>query len=315
MDKIWVNDLYEHLGQADVVSSFLVSEKSLREGKRGMYLRMRLMDKTGDVAANVWNNASALDKLFEKGDVIKVKGVVSKFKEQIQLTVNKIRKMGEEEFSLPDYLRSTDKDLNSLMDDLYEFIDSVESVQLKQLLTIIFEDQEFLANFKKCPAAKNWHHNYIGGLLEHTISVTKICAFAAELYPVDKDILVAGAILHDIGKVFEYEVSSVIDFTDEGRLIGHLCIGDDFVTQKAREIPDFDLRTLMKIRHLILAHHGEMEKGAARLPQTLEAMVLHYADNMDAQAVGISQLISSVQQNDARWTEYNAIHNRYFYIG
>ncbi len=315
MDKIWVNDLHEHLGQSDVVSSFLVSEKNLREGKRGMYLRMRFVDKTGDVAANVWNNATALDKLFQKGDVVKVKGVVGEYRQQVQLTVNKLRKMGEDEYDLQDYMRSTGKDLNSLMDDLHGFIENMGNEQLRQLLTNIFEDQEFLAKFKKCPAAKGWHHNYIGGLLEHTISVTKICRFACDLYPVDQDILVAGAILHDIGKVFEYEVSSVIDFTDEGRLVGHLCIGDDFVTQKARQIDDFDQRTLMKMRHLILSHHGEMEKGAARLPQTLEAMVLHYADNMDAQAVGIAQLMESVQQKDARWTEYNTIHNRYFYIG
>jgi len=315
MDKIWVNDLHAHLGQADVVSTFLVTEKSLREGKRGMYLRMRLMDKTGDVAGNVWNNASALGKLFEKGDVVKVKGSVGEFKDQVQFTVNKLRKMGEDEYELQDYMRSSDKDLNSLMEQMQGFIQSIKNEQLQQLLTNIFADQEFLAQFKKCPAAKNWHHNYIGGLLEHTMAVTKICGFAADLYPVDRDVLVAGAILHDIGKVFEYEVSSAIDFTDEGRLVGHLCIGDDFVTQKAREIADFDQRTLMKMRHLILSHHGEMEKGAARLPQTLEAMVLHYADNMDAQAAGISQLISAVQKDDARWTEYNAIHNRYFYIG
>ncbi len=315
MDKIWVNDLHSHLGQADVVSTFLVSEKSLREGKRGMYLRMRLVDKTGDVVANVWNNAPALEKLFEKGDVVKVKGVVAEFRDQIQFTVNKLRKMGDEEYDLQDYMRSTDKNLNSLMQELLEFVGSIDNSQIKQLLSNIFDDQDFLAKFKKCPAAKNWHHNYIGGLLEHTVSVTKICGFVVELYPVNRDILIAGAILHDIGKVFEYEVSSVIDFTDEGRLVGHLCIGDDFLVQKAKEIADFDSQILMKLRHLILSHHGEMEKGAARLPQTLEAMVLHFADNMDAQAAGISQLMSAVQQNNARWTEYNAIHNRYFFIG
>ncbi len=315
MEKIWVNDLHTHLGDADVVSSFLVCEKNLREGKRGSYLRMRLTDKTGEVVANVWNNAPAMEKLFEKGDVIKVKGVIAEYRDQIQFTVNKLRKMGEDEYELNDYMRSSEKNSNVLLEELYQFIENVGDVQIKTLLTNIFEDQEFLAKFKKCPAAKSWHHNYLGGLLEHTISVTKICNFAGEMYPVNKDVLIAGSLLHDIGKVFEYEVTSVIDFTDEGRLVGHLCIGDDFVVQKSQEIADFDPKTLMKIRHLILSHHGEMEKGAARLPQTLEAMVLHYADNMDAQAVGISQLINAVQKSDAKWTEYNAIHNRYFYIG
>jgi len=315
MDKIWVNDLIGHLNQGDIVSTFLVGEKELRQGKRGYYLRLRLLDKTGDVAGNVWNNAQTLSKLFEKGDIIKVKAIVGEYRDQIQLTVNKIRKVGQEEIELSDYLASTNKSIKQMGKELFEVIDTMEDKFLVELLLNIFDDKEFFEKFIKSPAAKGWHHNYIGGLLEHTLSVLKICDFASKLYPVDRDILLSGAILHDIGKVFEYDTGSSIDFTDIGRLVGHICIGDNFVSDKAKQINLFPANLLMKIRHLILSHHGEYEKAAARLPQTIEAMILHFADNLDAQAVGISQLVSAVQSNKAKWTEYDRIHNRYFYLG
>jgi len=213
-----------------------------------------------------------------------------------------------------EYIETTSKDITKLSDKLFEYIENIQDVYLKELLLSIFEDKEFFTLFANSPAAKTWHHNYLGGLLEHTISVTTICDFATHLYPLNKDLLITGAILHDIGKVYEYHVKPTIDFSVEGRLVGHIPLGDKVVCEKAAQINNFPKELLIKLRHLILAHHGEYEKASARLPQTLEAIVLHYADNLDAQTVGVQQLIQAVKNPDADWTEYDRLNNRYFYI-
>ena len=311
--KIFVKELKEHLNK-EFISNFLVSQKELREGAKDFYIRLKLNDSTGSVSGNVWNNAKVIAEKFEIGDVIQVKGVVISYKAQLQVTVNKITKIPEEEYNLSDYLETTDKDINKLSEKLYNYVDSIGNSYLKQLLSKIFDDKEFFTIFAQAPAAKTWHHNYIGGLLEHTVAVASICEFATHLYEVDKDLLITGALLHDIGKVLEYNIKPTIEFTAEGRLVGHIPLGDHILSTKAAEIDNFPPDLLFKLRHLILAHHGEYEKASARLPQTLEAIVLHHADNFDAQTVGVAQLVESVQNDDAKWTEYDKLNNRYYYI-
>ncbi len=237
------------------------------------------------------------------------------YKENYQLTVNRVRQIKAQEYDLKEFMRSTQKDMDKLSEQLFQFIDEINDSYLKSLLLAIFEDKKFYTEFANSPAAKSWHHNYLGGLLEHTVSVTNICNILSSFYPVDKDILIAGAILHDLGKVFEYSIKTTIDFSDIGRLVGHICLGDRYVCQKAEKIDNFPDDTLMKIRHMILAHQGEYENASARLPQTIEAMILFHVDNLDAQAQGINQLVMAVQNDKAKWTDYNRIHNRYFYLG
>ncbi len=311
--KIFVKELKEHLNK-EFISNFLVSQKELREGAKDFYLRLKLNDCTGSISGNVWNNAKVIAEKFEVGDVIQVKGVIISYKAQLQVTVNKITKIPEEEYNLSDYLETTDKDVNKLSEKLFNYVDGVGNSYLKQLLSKIFDDKEFFTKFAQAPAAKTWHHNYIGGLLEHSVAVASICEFSTHLYKVDKDLLITGALLHDIGKVLEYNIKPTIEFTAEGRLVGHIPLGDHIVCEKAAEIDNFPPDLLFKLRHLILSHHGEYEKASARLPQTLEAVVLHHADNFDAQTVGVAQLVESVQNDDAKWTEYDKLNNRYYYI-
>ena len=211
-------------------------------------------------------------------------------------------------------METTGKDINKLSEKLFNYMDGIKNSYLKQLLSKIFDDKEFFTRFAQAPAAKTWHHNYIGGLLEHTISVASICEFATHLYKIDKDLLITGALLHDIGKVLEYSIKPTIEFTAEGRLVGHIPLGDHILSTKSAEIDNFPPDLLFKLRHLVLSHHGEYEKASARLPQTLEAIVLHHADNFDAQTVGVAQLVESVQNDDAKWTEYDKLNNRYYYI-
>jgi len=313
MSKIFVNELKEHLNM-EVISNFLVTEKILREGTKDFYLRLKLADNTGSISANVWNNAKAVADKFDEGDVIQVKGFIITYKAQLQVNVNKINKVPQEEYDLNVFLETTSKDINKLSKKLFDYIDSIKNQYLKELLLKIFEDKEFYTKFGQAPAAKGWHHNYIGGLLEHTISVTGLCDYASHNYKVDRDLLVTGGILHDIGKVFEYQVVPNIEFTPVGRLVGHIPLGDNFVADKAKEINNFPTDLLMKLRHLILSHHGEYEKASARLPQTLEATILHQADNFDAQAIGVQQLKNAVTDKDATWTEFDRLNNRFYFV-
>lgn len=313
MLKITVDELKDHLNK-EIISDFLVVQKELREGTKDFYIRLRLADKTGSIPGNVWNNAKAVAEKFEEGDVVSVKGVVISYKTQIQITVNKIQKLAEEEYDIAEFMEATSKDVNKLSEKLFTFIDRINEPNLKKLLLEIFEDKEFYTRFAKAPAAKTWHHNYLGGLLEHTISIATICDFVSHLYPVDKDLLITGALLHDIGKVAEYDIKNKIEFSVEGRLIGHIPLGDQLVSNQAGKLNNFPPELLMKLRHLILSHHGEYEKASARLPQTLEAIVLHHADNLDAQTVGVVQIKEQMQNDDAEWSEFDRLNERYYYI-
>ncbi len=313
MERIAIRDLPDYMGR-DIVSFFLVQEKELRQGAKDYYVRMRLGDEGGSVNAYIWSNAQESNELFKEGDILKIKGMVKDYKGQLQISITNLRVAEENEYDLKDFIPTTSKDINKLADNLFNYISGLANEFLKKLLLSIFEDREFMTNFAKSPAAKNWHHNYAGGLLEHTIAVTLICDFVSHNYPVDRDLLITGALLHDIGKVHEYDMKAAIDFTNIGRLVGHITIADEIVSRKAATIDSFPGELLMKVRHMILSHHGEYEKGAVRLPQTIEAVALHYADNLDAQTTGVMQLIEAVTDGKAEWTEYDKLNNRYIYI-
>ncbi|OQY37716.1 MAG: 3'-5' exonuclease [Candidatus Cloacimonetes bacterium 4572_65] len=313
MNRINVNDLPNYLNQ-EIESYFLVTEKELRQGAKDYFLRLKLADKTGSAVANIWRNASQKSEMFNKGDVIRIKGMVIKYNKNIQISVSNIFNMESREYDLVDLIPSTNKDVNKLADNLYSLIDSIKDEHLNKLLNNIFQNKQFFTLFLKAPAAKSWHHNYAGGLIEHSISVARICDFASNLYGLDRDLLITGAILHDIGKVYEYNSNLSIDFSTEGRLLGHFVIGDRLITEHAAKIDLFPKETLMKLRHMVLAHHGEIEKGTVRVPQTLEAMVLHLADNMDAQTIGIQQVINNSNGNN-EWSEFDKLNQKFYYKG
>jgi 3'-5' exoribonuclease len=312
-EKIYVNQVSQYLNK-EIITEFLVVQKELREGKKDHFIRMKLADNSGTISANIWNNARVISDKFDEGDVVKIKGIVISYNSQLQITVNKVRKLDDAEFDLSNFIQATTKDVNKLAEKLFSYIDGIKNEYLQNLLKTIFEDKEFFTLFAKTPAAKTWHHNYIGGLLEHTVSVAKICEFQSMQYKLDKDLLITGAILHDIGKVYEYNIKSTIEFSIIGRLVGHIPLADNFICEKAGTINNFPKDILMKLRHLILAHHGEYEKASARLPQTIEAVALHHADNTDAQIIGVQQLVEATQDPEAIWTEFDRLNSRYYYL-
>lgn len=308
-----VSDLKDRIGQ-EITSYYLVAEKELREGKnKDFFLRLRLQDKGGSLNAYVWKDAQKEAEGFSEGDVVKVKATVTTYKGQTQLNVAKIRFADHSEYNIEEYLVRSSQDPDELAEKFFGFVDKVENTFLNKLLRSIFEDKDFFARYLQAPAAKNWHHNYLNGLIEHTVAVTTICDFVSGMYPVNYDLLITGALLHDLGKVWEYSPRPAIDFTAIGRMVGHLSLSDQYVCDHAKAIPGFPEELLLNLRHLILAHHGEYEKASVRLPQTLEALVLHLCDNLDAQSKGVAQLLAAAPP-DSIWTEFDKLNNRYYHL-
>ncbi|HPS39427.1 MAG TPA: HD domain-containing protein [Candidatus Cloacimonadota bacterium] len=307
-----VNDLSQLVGQ-ELIDFYLVMEKELRDGKNDQYLRLRLRDRSGTISGNVWKDAKKEAENFDIGDVIKIKAAVVSYKGQIQLNITKTRFADHSEYDINDFLTTSKRNPEEMATELFSLIDGLNDPFLQKLLRSIFDDKDFFARYLNAPAAKTWHHNYMHGLLEHTLSVARICDFASGMYPVNRDLLLSGAMLHDVAKVLEYESSTAIEFTDMGRLIGHLSLSDQLVCEHAKRIIGFPDELLLNLRHLILSHHGEYEKASVRLPQTLEAIVLHLCDNLDAQSTGVTQLIEAAPPN-AVWSEFDKLNNRYYRI-
>lgn len=310
VQHLFINELQDQQGK-EITAYYLVAEKEIREGKNGQFLRLRVQDRSGSVTGYMWKDFQKLSEDFSEGDVVKIRASVQNYKGQIQLNISQLRFADHSEYDPDIYLTRSKIPPEILSERFFSFVDKVENTFLNRLLRDIFDDKEFFNHFLKAPAAKSWHHNYIHGLIEHTVSVASICEFVSSMYPVNQDLLLSGALLHDAAKVLEYTSKPPIDFTDLGRLIGHLSLSDQMICEKARAIPGFPDALLMHLRHLVLAHHGEYEKASVRLPQTLEAQVLHLCDNMDAQSVGVTQLIEAAPK-DAEWTEFDKLNSRYY---
>lgn len=310
MEHIYVSDLHQHENK-EINGFYLASEKELREGKGGPYLRLRLLDLSGHVAGNVWKDASNMAAQFNAGDVIQLKAQVVNFKGQIQLSITELRFADKSEFDIALFMARSKFEPEFLAERFWSFVDKVENEYLNRLLHQVFDDKEFFAKYILAPAAKGWHHNYMHGLIEHSVAVAALCEFCSTQYPVSYDLLISGALLHDVAKVWEYSGQGAYEFTDNGRLIGHLSMSDELVFTSAKKIPGFPEDLLLNLRHLILSHHGEYEKASVRLPQTLEAIVLHHCDNLDAQSAGVAQLVAAAPP-DAVWSEYDKLNNRYY---
>ncbi|TSA25335.1 HD domain-containing protein [bacterium] len=314
MKEKFVQDL-SSLEGSEITDLFAISEKSVRKSRAGkFFIRVMCLDRTGRVTGFIWDNVPKFQDTFSVGDIVKIKALVTTFENNVQLSISNIRKAEENEYQLSDFAPTTTKDTNKLIERLFGFIDSVKNEYLSQLLHLFFDDKELLEKFSKSPAAKNWHHNLVGGLLHHSVTVASICDAVSTLYDgIDKDLLITCAILHDIGKTKEYTLAPFIDFTDEGRLIGHIVIGNKMVVDKCEKINNFPKNLLMKIQHMLLSHHGERENGAAVPPKTREALILHYSDNLDAHVTGASELIEKAADEKSSWTDYHFLTNREYY--
>jgi 3'-5' exoribonuclease len=282
--KIYVSDLKNMKDGSIVESVFLVARKEVRPfvEKPGSYLYLILKDKSGTIEGICWDDAEKIVQ-FDEDDLIALRGEISYWKGEQRLIIqpNSIERLSFDDVDWRDFVPSTDKNVDQLVEELFECINSVENPILQKLLRTVFEDKEFLEIFKNCPAAVSHHHNYLGGLIEHTVSVAKMCTVIAPLYPeLDKDLLLTGALLHDIGKVREYKWMPRISITVEGGFAGHPALGAHMLSKKFPQ--DFPEDLKIKIYHMILSHHGEAEFGAAVQPKFAEAYALHLAEYLDA---------------------------------
>jgi 3'-5' exoribonuclease len=291
-----------------IVSSFVVTSKQVKPKKTGEpYLALTLADRCGQIEAKMWDNVEDALDAFEQDDFLKVKGLLNKYKNRFQLTIHKLRKLGDSEVDFGDYLPKTTKDVDDLWRTVASFVDSFQDPYLKTLVHSFMADQEIAAAYRNAPAAKSLHHAYIGGLLDHVVSLFRSCDLVCRNYPqINRDLLLTGAFLHDIGKIHELAYTRSFSYTSRGQLLGHMIIELEMLQQKIARIPGFpdELKTLLE--HLIISHHGEYEFGSPKLPMFPEALMLHYLDDLDSKMESMRAHFEREAENDSSWTSYNA---------
>ncbi len=296
---------------------FVLRKQEIRDtvdGKR--FLKLELGDRTGRIDGVVWDNADQIYESAQTGDVVKIKASVTTYKEIPQLKVEKLRKAKEEEIDLSDFLPASERDLDSLYDEFEEAVSSIQNPHLRSLLELLLKDSSVTEKLKVTPGGKLWHHAYVGGLLEHTLRVVQVCEKAASMYElVDRDLLITGALVHDLGKISSYSARGFFDYTDEGRLIGHIVSGNELIDRKIQMIEDFPSELALRLKHLVLSHQGQLEFASPVVPKTLEAIILHYADDMDAKADAFSHIIKTQKSRGKRWSDWVNLINRYIYLG
>jgi 3'-5' exoribonuclease len=309
---IWVKSIKE---DDQVRGQYLVKVKRMGSTRKGdPFLTIILCDRTGELEAKVWERAEDFSRLFNEGDILEIEGYASSYRGQLQLTLSDLRAVeGIEEPGL--FLEVTTKDVTKMTGELREILRGIEHPQTRALVDRFLGDRHFMSLFKKAPAAKSFHHSYIGGLLEHTLSVCRMARIISDHYPdLDRDLLLAGAFLHDVGKVKELGFGGLIEYTDEGRLLGHLTLGVSMVDEKLSLLPGFPEEISLRLKHLILSHHGEYVFGSPKRPKFLEAFALHLIDDLDAKMNGLKRFMDRDRQ-EGNWTEFNRLFERYFLKG
>ncbi len=309
--RTWIKDLK---AGNEVEESYAVRTSDVRQGRGGgSYLAATIGDRSGEVTALVWQNVDRLREVFEPGNVVAVIGQVQRYNQQLQVVVRKAEKVADEQVDHEDFVRSSTVDPDLLWKQLNAFIEDVADENVRQLLFRVFSDPEVEPRFKVAPAARSMHHAFRSGLLEHTVSVATAAKMLAPHYGADPDLVVAGALLHDLGKVWELELGPSIEYTDDGRLLGHLPMEVLFVERKIGELEAFPGETRRLLLHILLAHHGEFEYGSPRRPKTPEALLVHMADNLDSKMAGMWEAITADGSEDEAWTPYSRILGRFIY--
>lgn len=291
-----------------IISSFVVISKQVKPKKTGEpYLSLTLGDRCGQIEAKMWDNvADALDA-FEQEDFLKIKGLLNKYKQRFQLTIHKLRKLADSEVDFADYLPKTTKDIGELWQTLAGFVDSFQDPHLKALVQAFMADPEIANGYQSAPAAKALHHAYIGGLLDHVVSLFRSCDLICRNYPqINRDLLLTGAFLHDIGKIYELNYTRSFSYTTRGQLLGHMIIELELLQAKIVQIPGFSNQMKTLLEHLIISHHGQYEFGSPKLPMFPEALVLHYLDDLDSKIESMRAHFEREAGSESSWTTYNS---------
>jgi len=307
MKEFYISDCARHENKI-ITSNFVVVSKQIKPKKSGEpYLALTLGDRSGQLEAKMWDNVEEVLNAFEQDDFLKIKGLVNKYKNRFQLTIHKLRKLGDTEIEFSDYLPKTSRNIDELWQTLTGFVVSFQDPHLKSLVQAFMTDPEIAAAYRSAPAAKTLHHAYIGGLLDHVVSLCRSCDLVCRNYPqVNRDLLLTGVFLHDIGKIHELAYNRSFSYTTRGQLLGHMIIELEMLQTKLELLPDFpaELKTLLE--HLIISHHGEYEFGSPKLPMFPEALLLHYMDDLDSKMEAMRAHFEREADLESPWTSYNA---------
>jgi 3'-5' exoribonuclease len=312
----------QDLADGDAIDdTYLVVEKQYRANRNGnLYIQLDLRDRSGTINARLWNAPEQLFRSFEAGDFLLVKGKVQLFQGSLQIILSHLERVPADHIDLADFLPHTPKDVNRLHERLRALLRSIGDPHLRALAECFLMDADFIAAFCKAPAGVRMHHAYLGGLLEHVVSLLEAADRIAPVYPeLNRDLLLMGTFLHDVGKVRELAFDRSFSYTDEGQLVGHIVLGVEMLMEQARRVPDltgeeFPRELLLRLRHLIVSHHGTLEFGSPTMPMTPEAIALHYLDNLDAKVHSFTREIRE-DRGDSSWTPFNTATQRRLFKG
>ena len=296
-----------------VDSLFLVSAKNHGVTKGGnSYLVLKLLDRSGEIEGRVWDRADDLGRGFDKNDFVRVRGQALLYQGKVQIRVQDVMRVDENQIAAEDFLPRSSFDPDAMLEALQTILREIKNPHLLALAESFFADNELMHLLKRAPGAKTIHHPFLSGLLEHTLSLLKLILKVVENYNgVDVDLLLMGGFLHDIGKVYEFSYERAVEYTDAGQLLGHLVMEVEMVDQKIATIPEFPPELAMLVKHMLVSHHGAYEFGSPKLPQTLEAVMLHSLDDLDGKIQAIQSLPD--KEPGSKWTAFHRAYGRSFY--
>jgi 3'-5' exoribonuclease len=290
-----------------VTATLLVQQKDIRQKKTGEpCLSLILGDRTGEIEARMWDNVADVMGTFERDDFVKVRGLLQVHQNRLQITVHRIQRQGAESIDVTDFYPASERNAEEMWGELLATVAGVGDPHLRALLNLVIGDPEIASRYKIAPAAKNIHHAFLGGLLEHVLSMCSVGKLLASHYKeIDVDLLLTGIILHDVGKIYELSYDRSFGYTTEGQLLGHIAIGFRMISEKIQSLPEFPPRLRTLVEHLVLSHHGELAFGSPKLPMFAEALLLHHIDNLDSKMDCMRSSLTKDRHVDGCWTGYN----------
>lgn len=298
-----------------VEETYLVTSKQVSTAKNGAtYLSLKLADKTGEIDGRLWDNAEEVAGRFERDDFVRIKGIAANYQGSMQVKMRTLEKVDDSRVDIALFLEASRRNPDEMIAELTAVAAGLSNSHLKKLMNAFLADASFMAALRRTPAAKTLHHNFIGGLLEHLLELISLSRDIARHFPtINLDLLLVGAFLHDIGKVRELAVRKSIEYTTEGRLIGHISLGYEMVVEKIRSLPGFPVELAMLLKHIMLSHHGEYEYGSPKRPKIQEALVISYLDDLSAKINNFQVTLKKENVAEGAWTGYSKMHERYLY--